>query len=230
MVLFLEVRSGPRIGEKFRVTPGFRIGRREGELILDDGKVSGFHAQIELDNKGKAVLVDQGSANGLVFDQRKVRRVALLKGMTFRVGDTELGVIAVSDVEAEEMSPSTPWQERLLGLLAAEPAKSKPVKNGVRSFTPALRLEFVQGPQAQEELVLGYGPRVVGLDHLDISLTDLQAPENSFELRPGPGSATLRDLSGGQTKLNHKPAPPDASLREGDLISIGRTVIKVHYI
>lgn len=229
MVLFLEVISGPLQGRKFRAEPGLRIGRREGEILLeDDPKVSGFHAQIELDNKGQPVLMDQGSANGLVINGRKVKKVAMLPGVTFRVGDTPMIVIEVAPEVADAYRPPKSWLEQLQEYLKGDTGEQTPRE--LLTFTPPVVLDFVQGIQTDQSMVLGYGPRTAGAGDVDIDLHDPEAPPAAFEVLPGPGAALLRDLTGGKILLNRESLKEDMTLQEGDEISLGGTLIKVRYL
>lgn len=231
MVLFLEVLSGPLQGSKFRVRPGLAIGRREGDIILDhDGKVSGLHGKVELDNKGQQVLVDQGSANGFVINNRRVKKVALIPGVTFRVGDTAFIATELSEVEAESLAPKKTWRDHLQETLEKNPAENRIVEGAAQTFTPAVQLEFVQGLQTDELVTLGYGPRVAGQGHLDIELREPEAPEIAFEIHPGPGAALFRDRSMGKILVNSAPAVEDQLLNDGDLIGLGSTLIRVRYL
>lgn len=232
MVLFLEVMSGPLQGRKFRAEVGLRIGRREGEIILeDDPKVSGLHAKIELDNKGQMALQDQGSQNAMVINGRRVKKVALLPGVTFRVGDTPFIVIELAPQEAEAFQPPKTWVDHLRETLRADPGTNRdPDEMPLSTFTPPVVLDFIQGIQADQSMVLGYGPRAAGSGDIDIDLQDPEAPPQAFEILPVPGSALLRDLTGGKVLLNGGPLMEDSALQEGDEISLGGTIIKIRYL
>lgn len=231
MVLFLEIMNGPQQGRKFRVSPGLTVGRRDGDIRLEeDGKVSGFHAKVELDNKGKPVLHDQGSANGLVINGRKLKKVALIPGVTFRVGDTLFIATELSFAEAEALAPAKTWEDHLEDSLRHVPAQNRKIEGSAQTFTPILELEFIQGPQADERMVLSYGPRVAGLDHLDVELKDPMAPERAFEIHPGPGSALLVDQSGGKVLVNGGKPAENHVLNEGDEIGVAMTLIRVRYL
>lgn len=232
MVLVLEVLSGPLQGKKFKAEPGLTIGRREATILLeDDGKVSGLHAKIEADNKGQMVLMDQNSANGLVINDRRVKKVAIMPGVRFRAGETLFLIAESKDADLPSLQViKRSWREEVQTLLEADPATNRLVEGAHQPFTPALQLEFRQGLQAETVLTFGYGPRVAGNGSLDIELQDSEAPELAFEIHPGPGTALFRDRSQGKIRVNQQPPAPDQPLEEGDLISIGLTVICVHYL
>jgi pSer/pThr/pTyr-binding forkhead associated (FHA) protein len=231
MVLFLEILSGPLKDQKFRARSGLAIGRREGDIMLaDDGKVSGLHAKIELDNKGQMVLMDQDSANGLVINNRRVKKVALMPGVTFRVGETLFTAVELEPSEAEALAPSKTWQDHVQEALEKVPAENRKIEGSGQTFTPTLQLEFIQGIQTEKIVPIGYGPRVAGQGHLDIDLQDPEAPEIAFEIAPGPGTALFRDRSSGKVRINKQVPEDDQPLNEGDLISLGGTAIRVRYM
>jgi len=68
------------------------IGRdaNEVDLVLDDDRVSRKHAKLSIDGKGYVKVEDLGSANGMRFAGRPVRRLNLHDGDVFTIGKTEL--------------------------------------------------------------------------------------------------------------------------------------------
>lgn len=231
MVLVLEVLSGPLQGKKFKAENGLTVGRRDTTILLDtDGKVSGLHAKIEADNKGQMVLMDQNSSNGLIINDRRVKKVAMMPGVRFRVGET---LMMISEAEESDLPPPPVlkgWRDEIKESLNLEPPVNRSVLEAHQSFTPPVQLEFRQGLQSEALITLGYGPRLAGQGSLDIELLDPDAPEFAFEIHPGPGTALFRDRSHGKIRVNQQPTSPDQPLAEGDLISFGLTVICVHYL
>ncbi len=244
MALFIVPLTGPKSGLQIPLHDGFIIGRKNGDLILEeDSKVSGTHAKVSIDNKNQFILLDQNSSNGLILNRRKVKKVALMPGVIFTIGQTEFRVIEGDLIPSA--SPSTSplplevpvrrgpltWREKITEFweqkepMIAGPSEEKPLA----AFSPALVLDFVEGIQADQKMTLGYGPRQAGFDHLDIDLQDPTIPDEAFELRPGPGMVELVDLSHGQVFINNDPAGV-TFLEDGDIISVGQTKIKVRYL
>jgi hypothetical protein len=228
MALFLEIASGDLKGTKFPVREGYKLGRASGEIIIPDKKVSGLHAQVKVDSKGQFVLVDQGSSNGLIINGQKVRRLAMLPGVMFQVGRTALRV-----VQGEESTEPTRviqrswreilvWEARKLGI-----DKNSPNPDIV-GFAPALRLSFLSGPNAETELLLGWGPRLFGSNTLDIELLEPNIPPVAFMIRPDPAGAMIQTEHSHLVLLNQMPAQSNI-LHERDLLKIGSTNIEVHY-
>lgn len=229
MVLFIEVLDGPHQGSRFKIEHGHKIGRNRGEIALNDEKISGEHAQFELDNKGQYVLIDLNSSNGILLSNRRVRRVAMMPGVTFRLGRTNFQVLAAENPNVEEFARVRSWRENLVEKLPIDWVQNKMVEGRGQPFSPTLKLRFVQGVQADETLHLGYGPRVAGANSLDIDLRDPEAPDLAFEILPGEGLAQIKNLCRNKLSLNNQPVETE-TLQDGDLIRIGGTLIKVTYI
>ena len=97
--VMLRVQTGPATGREFatdkerirignaRVPPG-----RDGsgnDVALDDKKVSRFHCEIALTDKGW-LLTDLDSTNGTWLDGKRVERAYLSPGSTIVVGDSSM--------------------------------------------------------------------------------------------------------------------------------------------
>ncbi|WP_415063460.1 FHA domain-containing protein [Bdellovibrio sp.] len=229
MVTFIEIVDGPNEGSRFKVEEGLTLGRSKADIIIKDPKVSSTHAQFAIDGKGQFVLVDLDSSNGLHIAGRRVKKVALLSGVIFEVGRTQFQVVTVEEEAAIDFSRLITWRsiikERLQDLEVPQNFSSRVLQ----SFSPALKLSFIQGIQTDEEIILGYGPRHAGADSLDIELLDEEAPKEAFELHPGPGMVEIKIKALGRVTLNNKSIDAEM-LKDGDLISVGNTLIKVTYL
>lgn len=229
MVLFIEVLEGPQQGSRFKVESGHKIGRNRGEIPIDDEKISGHHAQFEVDNKGQFVLNDLESSNGILLGNRRVKKISMIPGMVFRLGRTSFRVVTAEGQNAQEFARIRTWKENLAEKLPLDRVQNKVPEDARRSFSPSLKLKFIQGIQADEEILLGYGPRRAGANGLDIDLRDPEAPNGAFEIIPGDGLAQLKNLCRNKLSLNNQPVDTEI-LQDGDLIRIGSTLIKVTYV
>ncbi len=229
MILFIEALDGPHQGSRYKIEDGHKIGRSRGEIVINDEKISSEHARFEVDNKGQYVLIDLDSSNGIILSNRRVRRVSMLPGVTFRLGRTNFKVLTVEAPTAEEFARVLSWRENLVEKLPIDWIQNKMAEGKGLPFSPTLKLRFVQGIQADEALHLGYGPRIAGANSLDIDLQDPEAPDLAFEIIPGDGLAKIRNLCRNKLSLNNQPVETK-TLQDGDLIRIGGTVIKVTYI
>lgn len=229
MAIFIEITVGANEGTRHKVRNGLTIGRSNANIAIQDPKVSGVHAQFEMDEGGHLVLVDLNSSNGVRVNGHRVKKVMLIPGVTFELGRTQFKVVEAEEEVTEEISLPVTWRSKVRGQLepAVDVIKTKPAK--VQAFSPALKLVFTQGIQADQEIILGYGPRQAGSGSLDIELLDEAAPQKAFEIRPGAGVAELKVLSAGRVTLNNKTMDAEV-LKDGDIISVGKSLIKVTYL
>jgi len=84
----LWVKEGNRRGQTYRIKDGATIGRKSGDVILDDPKVSNPHAKITLEDE-TYVLWDFGSKNGTTVNDERIRAATELKeNDVIKIGDT----------------------------------------------------------------------------------------------------------------------------------------------
>jgi hypothetical protein len=84
----LWVKEGHRAGRVVKLKETTVIGRNEGDLILDDPKVSNNHAKIKLEDE-VFVIQDFLSKNGTFVNGEKISAVTELKeNDTIKIGDT----------------------------------------------------------------------------------------------------------------------------------------------
>jgi pSer/pThr/pTyr-binding forkhead associated (FHA) protein len=233
MALFIEVVEGSDIGARFRVGDGIRIGRSSGEILINDPKVSALHAQVEKDGRGQLLLVDLDSSNGLKLNGQKVRRIALLPGVTFQIGRTVFKVLELFKDQAplpqDHSNPAAKdWRGVLKSQIPRAAAQNHTAMVKILPFSPALRLNFIEGLQADFSLVLGYGPRQIGADVLDIEIQEPESPDVAFELTPDNGNIIFATKHPGKVLLNDQPVSSE-QIKDGDLIRIGRSLIKVTF-
>ncbi|HEX7674418.1 MAG TPA: FHA domain-containing protein [Bdellovibrio sp.] len=229
MATFIEIVEGANAGSRIQVNSGMTLGRSKADIIIKDPKVSGTHAEIALNSKGQLVLVDLESSNGIHISGRRVKKVTLLPGVIFEVGRTQFKVIDVEEEQAVNFEIFVTWRSILGDKLPNVIIDDGRATYKPESFSPALRLSFVQGIQTDQEIILGYGPRKAGSDSLDIELLDEDAPKEAFELLPGPGMVQIKIKAPGRVALNNKSVDSEM-LKDGDLISFGSSLIKVSYL
>lgn len=229
MVTFIEIMDGPNEGSRFKAEEGLTLGRTKADILIKDGKVSSTHAQIAKDGKGQFILIDLDSSNGIHISGRRVKKVALLQGVIFEIGNTQFKVVSVEEEQAGDFSRLVTWRSTLKDRLSGLQPRNKQASPQLQSFNPPLKLTFIQGIQADEEIILGFGPRSAGADSLDIELLEDGAPKEAFELHAGPGQVKIKITALGQVSLNNKAIDAEI-LNEGDLIMVGNTLIKVTYL
>jgi hypothetical protein len=84
----LWVKEGHRRGKIYQIANETVIGRREGDLILDDPKVSNPHAKFTVEDE-LFILWDFGSKNGTYVNGERIRAATTLQeNDTVKMGDT----------------------------------------------------------------------------------------------------------------------------------------------
>jgi hypothetical protein len=88
MLGILWVKDGNRRGHIYNINDNSVVGRREGDLILDDPKVSNPHAKFTIED-GQFILWDFGSRNGTFVNGERIRAATLLKeNDKIKIGDS----------------------------------------------------------------------------------------------------------------------------------------------
>lgn len=84
----LWVKEGRRRGRTYPIKHGTLVGRKEGDLILDDPKVSNMHAKFNMEGDD-FVVWDFGSSNGTWVNGKKIREATVLEENDLvKIGET----------------------------------------------------------------------------------------------------------------------------------------------
>jgi hypothetical protein len=84
----LWVKDGNRRGHIYKIKDNTVVSRKEGDLLLDDPKVSNPHAKFTVE-EGQFTVWDFGSRNGTFVNGEKIRAATLLKeNDAIKMGDT----------------------------------------------------------------------------------------------------------------------------------------------
>ena len=92
LMAILWVKKGRRRGHIYKVKDGAVVGRKDGEIILDDPKVSNPHARFRMNEKEDGfTLWDFGSKNGTYVNEEKITSATELKENDLvKIGDSEM--------------------------------------------------------------------------------------------------------------------------------------------
>lgn len=92
MMAILWVKKGRRRGFIHHVKDGATVGRDDGDIVMDDPKVSNPHARFRLnDEEDGFVLWDFGSKNGTYVNDEKITAATPLnENDVVKIGDTEM--------------------------------------------------------------------------------------------------------------------------------------------
>ena len=85
----LWAKAGMRLGKYYPLKDGTIIGRKDGDLVLDDPKVSSMHAKFTIENDN-FVVWDLGSRNGTFVNGQRIREATTLEeNDLIKIGDSE---------------------------------------------------------------------------------------------------------------------------------------------
>jgi len=240
---FLKVVAGARQGLNvpLTATEPLVIGRKRGDLLLDDPLVSSTHAQIVARNEGWYIQ-DLGSTNGTLVDGRLVREATLRPGSEISVGSTRLVLFVGLDDPATEGEVELPsrgateiaWllDEELVEL-KGDPdrtsASADVIDQDLR-LPPGLRasVECVAGSDAGKVFRFTRGNVAIGRKTGEIPLTDLEASRRHAVIEVfGREMIFLRDLGSTNGTYHNGQRVSVSRLRNGDTIGVGRSVLKL---
>ncbi|MCB9651879.1 MAG: FHA domain-containing protein [Deltaproteobacteria bacterium] len=125
--------------------PEFLIGRAlQGvDLTLDDEAVSRQHARLSVNERGYFRLEDLGSTNGIIYQGRRVKRLNLVDGDVFEIGEARLEFFAKMD----RFKPPEP------------PKKAPPRQDSVFADVSIPEPGPDVAPAGGDDEVLGWDPR-----------------------------------------------------------------------
>jgi hypothetical protein len=217
MRLEIEVLDGNQKGKRISLSNGLLLGRKTHDLSFADNMISPAHAILMLDfkNSWNIECLDE---NVVRLGLGEMKKVALLPGLVFHMGQTGFKVV-------EKSAPTVAtWTEGLIRWLKENPAEQKSTE--FFFFLHPLRLTFMQGPQYDEYLTMGYGPRVLGFNCLDLNLADSNAPKEVARFFQIGEQAYVENLCGQKALINSK-SFDQHPIQDGDLLKIGSTIIEL---
>jgi pSer/pThr/pTyr-binding forkhead associated (FHA) protein len=242
---FLQIVSGARQGLNVPLPADggtLVIGRKRGDLLLEDPLVSGRHCQIAA-REGKYVLKDLGSTNGTLVDGRLVHEVTLRPGAEVSVGGSKMLLYVGEEVvEEQESNPNRPTASQLdiAWLLDEELVELR--GSGERTRTQAdvigQDLRLPPGLNATVEVVAGQdlgktfrftrGNVSIGRRQGEVPLTDVEVSRNHAVVEVfGREMIFLRDLGSTNGTYHNGRRVAVSRLQNGDTIGCGKTVMKL---
>jgi ABC transport system ATP-binding/permease protein len=240
---FLKVVSGARQGLNvpLKSTEPLVIGRRRGDLLLEDPLVSGTHAQLIPRDDGW-VIQDLGSTNGTLVDGRLVREQVLQPGAEISIGSTRMVLfVGLTDSTSDDNRPAPPPNQVEIAWLMDEELEELP-GNPERTRTPAdlidLDLRLPPGMHAVVEVVAGQdagrvfrftrGNVTIGRKMGEVPLSDLEVSRRHSVVEVfGREMIFLRDLGSTNGTYHNGRRVSVSRLKSGDTIGVGRSVLKL---
>jgi pSer/pThr/pTyr-binding forkhead associated (FHA) protein len=239
MNIALKITAGPLEGQIFTVERALSIGR-QGDIVLEDPKVSGIHANVSQNSSGTWVVSDNESKNGIRVNEIRVKAVALRPGVVFHIGASTFEVVSTDPEQEAGATEVTPveipkpkkkqkfWYDILIQFLTKHKDSFKDKARNLTPLEPALVLEFVRGVQMNSKWIVGYGPRRLGPNCIDLPIWEPGAPANCFEIHPTADGILFKTEHRDVVRLNNQ-AVDSRILHVGDTISIHDTLIEVDF-
>lgn len=239
---FLKVISGVRQGLNVPLTAGepLIIGRKRGDLILDDALVSGTHAQV-MPHEDGWMIQDLGSTNGTLVDGRLIYETPLRPGAEITLGNTRMVLfIGMADDEQDGRAHVRSAQLEIAWLLDEElvemPGSSERTRNAGDVIDQDLRLppgisavvEVVAGQDVGKVFRFTRGNVTIGRHLGEIPLSDLEASRRHAVIELfGREMIFLRDLGSTNGTYHNGQRVDVARLKDGDTVGVGRSVLKL---
>lgn len=251
----LRIVRGRNAGQRYVVDKErFVIGRRKGDLIVQDPEVSGTHAEI-IEVAAGWILRDLGSTNGSYVNGDLVRESLLAHNDELGLGRTVL-VWEAPDKAADtpERSESSSRGRIPVGIFDALPdyaglgllvrdelsAFSDPEGTALMDFRasdvqlklPAkteVQLEIVEGPEKGRIEVFKSGAIHVGRFGTDIVIKDSDISRRHLSITVfGRDQIFLRDLGSTNGSYVNGVRVLFCKLQSGDTVVAGRTVMRLN--
>jgi len=238
---FLRVVSGVREGLQIPLVPGqpITIGRKRGELLLDDPLVSSKHCQVTLKD-GQVQLQDLGSTNGTRVDGRLVQEAVLQPGSELAIGVTRLVVHLGTELPHRE-EPSmraSPSQLGVAWLLDGEQTtatsdRSRPPSDLIGQdlrLPPGLNavVEVVAGLDAGKVFRFNRGNVSIGRRQGEIPLTDIEVSRHHAIIEVfGREMIYLRDLGSTNGTYHNGRRIDLCRIQSGDTVGCGKTILRL---
>lgn len=241
---FLKVVSGSKEGLNV-VLPDQHplvVGRRQGDLIIDDPMVSGRHVQI-LFKDNAWHLQDLGSTNGTMVDGRLVRDTVLRPGSEITLGSTRMVLFIANERDEEEGEKRAARSKQLeiawlLDEELVEHSRDNPNEAASAADVVGQDLRLPPGVNAVLEVVAGAdlgrvyrftrGNVSIGRRIGEVPLSDVEVSRRHAVVEVfGREMIFLRDLGSTNGTYHNGRKVSLAQLEPGDTIGVGKTVLKL---
>ncbi|OFZ28515.1 MAG: hypothetical protein A2622_05315 [Bdellovibrionales bacterium RIFCSPHIGHO2_01_FULL_40_29] len=213
----LEVLDGTQKGRRIALRRGLVIGRQTGDITFPDRLMAESHGVLVFDHK-KTWNIECLSPYKARLGSSEQARISLLPGLVFHLGQTGFKV-----VEKEALLYES-WDEGVVDWLRHHHGEAR--SKEFFFFLRPVSLNFTQGPQYEEFLVLSYGPRLLGHDSLDINLIDPSLPKEVARFFQIADQCYIENLCREKALINLKPFDQHP-IQDGDLLKIGSTIIEL---
>lgn len=240
---FLQFIAGPKAGQTIAIQSdrSLTIGRKRGDLLLDDPLVSGAHCRLEY-VENSFVLKDLGSTNGTMVANMLVREARLAPGAEITIGASRIVLFIGDEDPASPNSDSSVPSTRLdiAWLLDEELVELRGSGERTRGTTDVIShdLRLPPGLNAVVEVVAGQdagkvfrftrGNVTFGRRQGEVPLSDVEVSRRHAVVEVfGREMIFLRDLGSTNGTYHNGRKISVSKLQSGDTIGCGKTVLKL---
>jgi len=241
---FLKVLTGPSQGLNvpLSTTEQLLIGRKRGDLVVNDPLISSSHARIFLRDDAWHIQ-DLGSTNGTMVDGKLIKESAIRPGAELTIGNTKMALFVGLSALKEEANANvrtTSARLEIAWLLDEECISAKKSSDRTQGGTdvidkdlripPGLNavIEVMAGQDAGKLFRCANGNVTIGRRVGEVPLTDLEVSRRHAVIEMfGREMLFLRDLESTNGTFHNGRRIETARLQNGDTIGIGRSVLRI---
>ena len=215
------------------------IGRKRGELIIEDPLMSSSHAKIFFREDGWYIQ-DLGSTNGTMVENKLIKEVKLQPGIEITIGSSKMAVfVGLNDLKEDPQGVRTTnsrleiaWllDEELVRLSSESTLSATDVIDNALRVPPSLNavIEVIAGQDQGKVFRCTTGNINIGRKTGEVSLSDQEVSRRHAIIEMfGKEMIFLRDLESTNGSFHNGRKVSAARLQNGDSIGIGRTVLRL---
>ena len=235
--LVLKVLNGSQRGLSFPLQNKreVRIGRKIGDVLIDDPLISSKHARLFYRAEGW-YLQDLGSTNGTFLGGQLIKETLLPLDMDFSLGSTTLHITNQKKTSTTINSENILEIAWLLDeeLLREEHLQSKdtPIDNALR-IPPSLNalVEVISGEDQGKVFRCQTGNINIGRKLGEIPLIDQEVSRRHAIIECfGKEMIFFRDLESTNGSFHNGQKIKSARLQNGDTIAVGKTIMRFRVV
>lgn len=231
---FLKILSGPREGLNIPLNDSpIVIGRKKGDIIINDALLSGSHAKFYPTTEGW-YIEDLKSTNGTLVNGKITQRAKLSPGIEISFGNTKIVMFVGQNSVDEKKKPPT-QHLNIASLLDEEKddctqtGRKDLINNDLRvPLNLKAEIEVVAGQDTGRTFPLSSGSITIGRRHGEVPLTDVEVSRKHTIIELfSRDMIFLRDMQSTNGTFHNGRRVATAKLQNGDTIGIGRSVLRI---
>lgn len=238
---FIKILSGPREGLNIPLDSStLVIGRRRGDIIINDPLISSTHAKIYPTNEGW-FLEDLQSTNGTMVNGKLTQRAMLHPGMEITIGNSTMVLfVGLSEIEipAENPKPTKQHSSTEIAWLLDEELNpiNQPSVSTIDMISNDLRLppgikaeiEVINGQDVGTIFKVSTGTMTIGRRYGEIPLSDVEVSRKHARLEIfSKDMIFLQDMGSTNGTFHNGRRIAISKLQNGATIGLGRSLLRL---